>query len=216
VHFKTICCSESSRPWLLPTLTGSFGHVMISTMKDKIKLVFFSYYVYHCPSPARDDIPMQSYHDIHLLTRSFLTSSQRVAPKRKYICPGRLYKRGTLDWAVRPKPLNEAIPERGFEDSEFIPNLPNRLVVEFIWPKIFKEEKRNSQLIHMPGLELFEFTTTSSASQLINHCNVRQKGESGGRIVCPLSGYIGPKLKIIQLRPPSFSHLLMQVYGCTV
>jgi hypothetical protein len=145
VHFKTICCSESSRPWLLPTLTGSFGHVMISTMKDKIKLVFFSYYVYHCPSPARDDVPMRSYHDIHLLTRSFLTSSQRVAPKRKYICPGRLYERGTLDWAVRPKPLNEAIPERRFEDSKFIPNLPNRLVLEFIWPKNFKEEKRNSQ-----------------------------------------------------------------------
>jgi hypothetical protein len=118
---------------------------MISTVKDKIKLVFFSYYVYHCPSPARDDIPMQSYHDIHLLTRSFLTSSQRVAPKRKYICPGRLYERGTLDWAVRPKPLNEAIPERRFEDSKFIPNLPNRLVLEFIWPKNFKEEKRNSQ-----------------------------------------------------------------------
>jgi hypothetical protein len=72
------------------------------------------------------------------------------------------------------------------------------------------------QLIHMPGLELFEFTTTSLASQLINYYNVEQKGESGGRIVYPLSGHIGPRLKIIQLRPPSFSHLLMQVYGCTV
>jgi hypothetical protein len=154
VHFKTIFCSESSRPWPLPALAGSFGHVMISTVKDKIKLVFFSYYVYHCPSPARDDIP-----------------------KRKYICPGRLYERGTLDWAVQPKPLNEAIPERRFEDSKFIPNLPNWLVLEFIWPKNFKEEKRNSQshfqqALTMRCLSKFWCTFVDQTNVIVDmHCS---------------------------------------------
>jgi hypothetical protein len=64
-----------------------------------------------------------------------------MAIKRKAILPARMYERG---WGGgervegQLKTLNEAIPERGFEDAEFIPNLPNRFVVEFIWPKICK------------------------------------------------------------------------------
>jgi hypothetical protein len=64
------------------------------------------------------------------------------------VLPLRLYERGSCreEWLEgRLTPLNEAIPERGFEDAEFISNLPNRLVVELIWPKIIKGEDKNSQ-----------------------------------------------------------------------
>ena len=71
-----------------------------------------------------------------------------MVTKRKAVLLLRLYERGSRgdEWLEgRLIPLNEAIPERGFEDAEFIPNLPNRLVVELIWPKIIKDKDKNSK-----------------------------------------------------------------------
>ena len=69
---------------------------------------------------------------------------QRMATKRKAFFPERQYERGWTggdpDKALTLKPLNKAIPERGFEDAEFIPGLPNRLVADLIWPKVCKNK----------------------------------------------------------------------------
>jgi hypothetical protein len=44
---------------------------------------------------------------------------------------------GSLQIYVQRSFPNDTTPERGFEGCELIPNLPNRLVADLIWPKIY-------------------------------------------------------------------------------
>ena len=70
---------------------------------------------------------------------------QKMARKRKVILPPKLNGRKTWDEGEREEglltPLNDKIPVRGFEDAEFIPKLPNPLVMELIWPRICQNSK---------------------------------------------------------------------------
>jgi hypothetical protein len=105
-----------------------------------------------------------------------------MAPKRKGAFPAtRLYDKewglGEPHWAAGPKPLNEAIPERGFEDAEFLPNLPNQLFVEYIWPKICKPEEDNKQshfwqALTMRNLSKFWCTFVEQTDVIVDmHCS---------------------------------------------
>ena len=111
--------------------------------------------------------------------------------KRRYFSPGRLYERGISDWVVRPKPLNEAIPERGFEGVEFIPNLPNQMVVELIWPRISKIEEGNTeshfrQALTMRCLSKFWCTFVDQTDVIVNiHCSFILKKIDAEKVAAP-------------------------------
>jgi hypothetical protein len=84
-------------------------------------------------------------------------------------------------------PLNEDIPERGFKDVEFILNLPNRLIVELIWPNIIKGEEKNSQVpikeaLKMRFLSIFWLTIDVILDM---HCSYILKRSAAQRAAAP-------------------------------
>ena len=117
-----------------------------------------------------------------------------MGTKRKAILPLRLYEQGSRgdEWLEgRLTPLNEAIPERGFEDAEFIPNLPNRLVVELIWPKIIEGEEEDSkepikEALKMRFLSKFWLKFVDHSDVMLNqHCKFILKRTASERAIAP-------------------------------
>jgi hypothetical protein len=120
--------------------------------------------------------------------------AETMATKRKAVLPLRLYERGLRgdEWLEgRLTPLNEAIPERGFEDAEFIPNLPNRLVVELIWQKIIKGKDKNSQepikeALKMRFMSKFWLKFVDHSDVMLNqHCKFILKRTVAERAAAP-------------------------------
>jgi hypothetical protein len=116
------------------------------------------------------------------------------ATKRKAVYPIRLYKRGkgVGNWdEVRLKPLNKAISEQGFKDAEFFPNLPHRLVVELIWPKINKVEERNCQThiwetLKMCFVSKFWLTFVDQCNVILDlHCSFILKQTTAEKVAAP-------------------------------
>jgi hypothetical protein len=103
-----------------------------------------------------------------------------MATKRKGVFPERLYKRGwtggSPDEGRRLKRLTEAIPTRRFEDAEFIPNLPNIVVSELIWPKICKPNEEDPkghfrQALKMRSVSKFWLAFVDQTDAVLNlHC----------------------------------------------
>jgi hypothetical protein len=122
---------------------------------------------------------------------------QKMATKRKAVVPPRLYERGG-DRGEREEgrltPLNEVIPERGFQDAEFIPNLPNQLVLELIWPKICKNAKQNCQspfkeALKMRSLSKFWLTFVDQSDAMLDlHCSCILKRSFAQRAAASGSG----------------------------
>jgi hypothetical protein len=118
-----------------------------------------------------------------------------MATKRKAAFPARLYERGWTggdpDEALTLKPLNEAIPERGFQDAEFIPGLPNRLVADLIWPKICKNQDEGRdwnfrEALKMRSVSKFWVTFIDQTDVVLDmHCSFILKKSTAERAAAP-------------------------------